>query len=45
MLDTPEKLLIYDFLGEHFSLFAAHAAERGYTEDEVEKIIGQIMEE
>lgn len=45
MLDTPEKLLISDFLGEYFSLFVARAAERGYTEEEAEKIIEQILED
>lgn len=43
MLEQDEKLLIADFIGENFRAFTEFAAERGYSEEECEKISEQIL--
>lgn len=38
MLEDYEKLLIADFISEHWEEFIQHAEEFGYSADDAEKI-------
>ena len=42
MLEEDEKLLVEDFIGQHWQRFLDYAGEMGYTEEDAEEIYKKL---